>query len=56
MGIVLKLLLSRTDNNPHNVLVGLKQMYNADPDKATTYNKEYIQINEQPERRAQDGR
>jgi signal transduction histidine kinase len=41
------LLLSRTDNNPHNVLVGLKQMANVDPDKATTYNKEYIRINEQ---------
>ncbi|MBX9888124.1 MAG: tetratricopeptide repeat protein [Flavobacteriaceae bacterium] len=41
------LLLSKTDNNPHNVLVGLKQMANVDPGKAATYNKEYIRINEQ---------
>jgi len=41
------LSLSRTTNNPHDILVALKQMAVTQPKKAATYNKEYIRINEQ---------
>jgi signal transduction histidine kinase len=39
-------LLSRSTNNPRDVLVSLKQLVVLDPEKAAIYNKEYIQINE----------
>jgi signal transduction histidine kinase len=40
------LLLSRTTNNPHDVLVALKQLALIEPEKAAIYTKEYIEINE----------
>jgi tetratricopeptide (TPR) repeat protein len=44
------LSLSRTTNNPHDILVALKQMAVTQPKKAAIYNKEYIQINEKLQR------
>ncbi|MFV8374852.1 tetratricopeptide repeat-containing sensor histidine kinase [Flavobacterium sp. LB1P62] len=40
------LLLSRTTNNPRDILVALKQLGIIEPEKASVYSKEYIHINE----------
>ena len=40
------LLLSRTTNNPRDILVALKQSAVIEPKKAVAYTKEYIHINE----------
>jgi signal transduction histidine kinase len=40
------LLLSRTTNNPRDILVALKQLAIIKPKKASAYTKEYIHINE----------
>jgi signal transduction histidine kinase len=40
------LLLSKSTNNPRDVLVALKQLVVLEPKKAAIYNREYIQINE----------
>ncbi|MFV7235155.1 tetratricopeptide repeat-containing sensor histidine kinase [Flavobacterium sp. ZB4R12] len=41
------LLLSRTTNNPRDILVALKQLAVIEPQKASVYSKEYIRINEE---------
>jgi signal transduction histidine kinase/Flp pilus assembly protein TadD len=40
------LLLSRTTNNPRDILVAFKQLAVVEPDKASDYTKEYIRVNE----------
>jgi signal transduction histidine kinase len=40
------LLLSRTTNNPRDILVALKQLAIIEPEKTSDYTKEYIRINE----------
>jgi signal transduction histidine kinase len=40
-------LLSRSTNNPRDVLVSLKQLVVIDPKKSAFYNREYIRINEE---------
>lgn len=41
------LSLSRTTNNPRDILVALKQLAVIEPEKASIYTKEYIHINEE---------